>query len=105
MAAVVALWLPGCARRDSLQITAVEAQLLTQLARDPFVRIDYKQREEDGYLTIRTVQGNTTRYYRLMPANDGGAPLVIRWLDEAQALPVAWSEDHLGTGPRWRGPR
>lgn len=105
LAALTVMLSTGCDRRAALQVSVAEAELLEQLTRDPFVRIDYKQREEDGYLTIRTAQGNTTRYYRLMPANDGGGPLVIRWLDESQSLPVAWSEDHLGTGPRWRGPR
>lgn len=103
--ALLVLCSTGCAWRKPEPPTAAEAQLLQQLTRDPFVRIDYQVREEDGYLTVRTSQGNVTRNYRLMPANDSGGPLVIRWMDEAQVLPVAWSEDQLGTGPKWRGPR
>ncbi len=101
---LVALFTASCARQAPPP-TAVEAQLLEQLTRDPFVVIDYQHREEDGYLTVHTRQGKIYRIYRLMPANDGGGPLVIRWLDESQVLPVAWSEDRLGTGPQWRGPR
>ncbi len=95
----------GCAWRKPEPPTAAEAQLLAELTRDPFIRVEYQVREEDGYLTVRTAQGNVSRTYRLMPANDSGGPLVIRWMDEAQVLPVAWSEDQLGTGPKWRGPR
>ena len=101
---LMVLFTAGCARQAPPP-TAPEAQLLEQLTRDPFVVIDYQHREEDGYLTVRTRQGKVTRMYRLMPANDGGGPLVIRWLDESQVLPVAWSEDRLGTGPQWRGHR
>ncbi len=99
------LAISGCARTSPalVVVTAEERQLMTQLTRDPFVVIKSSVREEDGYVTIRTQQGNVVAYYRLMPAGDANPELTIRRLDEQLHLPVAWSEDHLGTGPADRG--
>lgn len=92
----------GCAGRAEVQVSAAEQQLLDGLTRDPFVRIEALTREEDGYLNVRTGQGSTIAYYRLMPAGDGKDDLVVRRVDEAQELPVVWT-DGIGTGPERRG--
>jgi hypothetical protein len=95
----------ACAWRpvQPVVLTAEEEQLLVGLTRDPFVVVVGREREEDGFLTLRTMQGRVPVAYRFMPANDSGAPLVIRRIDDRQQLPVAWSEDQLGTGPQPRG--
>ena len=94
----------GCMERKVEKPTAAEQQLIVQLTRDPFVRVESLLREEDGWLTVRTAQGSEVILYRLMPANDGGGPLTIRRVDSDQVLPVAWSDDErLGTGPQPRG--
>ena len=95
----------GCARSAArpVVLTAEEHVLMTQLTRDPFVISESMIREEDGFVTVRTRQGNAVAFYRLMPANDAKTELSIRRLDEQLRLQVAWSEDHLGTGPAPRG--
>jgi hypothetical protein len=97
--------LASCARSAAppVVLSAEEQVLITQLSRDQFVVVRSMLREEDGYLTLRTQQGNTVAYYRLMPANDAKTELSIRRLDEELRLQIAWSEDHLGTGPAPRG--
>lgn len=99
------LLLAGCARSSGpvAVLTAEERQLVVQLTRDPFVIVDATTREDDGYVTLRTRQADTIAYYRLMPTGDAKPELVIRRLDEQLHLPVAWSEDQLGTGPAPRG--
>lgn len=102
LAVLAVLAASGCASRAELQISAAEQMLLDGLTRDPFVRVEALTREEDGYLNVRTGQGGTTVYYRLMPAGDGTDDLVVRRVDEAQELPVTWTEG-IGTGPAQRG--
>lgn len=94
--------LGGCSSRVVPKLTAPEQQLLDSLTRDPFVRVIAFTREEDGFVTVHTGQGNTEAYYRLMPAGDGREDLVVRRVDEAQELPVVWT-DGIGTGPAPRG--
>jgi hypothetical protein len=102
---IAIILLASCARSVAppVVLSAEEKVLITQLARDQFVVVQSMLREEDGYLTLRTQQGYTVAYYRLMPANDAKSELSIRRLDEALRLQIAWSEDHLGTGPSPRG--
>jgi hypothetical protein len=103
--ALILLGSSACAWRPvkPVVLTAEEEQLLVGLVRDPFIVIVGREREDDGFLTLRTMQGRIPVAYRFMPANDSGAPLVIRRIDDRQHLPVAWSEDQLGTGPQPRG--
>lgn len=91
----------GCARTAAppVVLTEPERVLMTQLTRDPFIITESMIREDDGFITVRTRQGNTVAYYRLMPATDAKTDLSIRRLDEQLRLQIAWSEDHLGTGP------
>jgi hypothetical protein len=104
LAALIALApaLGGCSSRVQPKLTAAEQQLLDSLTRDPFVRVVATTREEDGFLTVHTGQGSTDAYYRFMPAGDGKDDLVVRRVDEAQELPVTWTEG-IGTGPAQRG--
>ena len=103
--AIAIVLLAGCARSVAppVVLSAEEKVLITQLSRDQFVVVQSMLREEDGYITLRTQQGYTVAYYRLMPANDAKSELSIRRLDEALRLQIAWSEDHLGTGAPPRG--
>ena len=94
--------LGGCGKRPEAAVTPVEQKLIDGLTRDQFVRVESITREEDGWLSIRTGQGSTTVYYRLMPAADGQTELVARRVDEAQELPVVWTVG-IGTGPEPRG--
>jgi hypothetical protein len=105
LAALILLGVSACAWRPAkpVVLTAEEEQLLIGLTRDPFVVVIGREREEDGFLTLRTMQGRVPVAYRFMPANDSGAPLVIRRIDDRQQLPVAWSEDQLGTVLQPRG--
>lgn len=91
----------GCARSGAppVVLTEEERVLMTQLTRDPFIISESMIREDDGFVTVRTRQGDTVAYYRLMPATDAKTELSIRRLDEQLRLQVTWSEDHLGTGP------
>ena len=91
----------SCARSTArpVVLTDQERVLMTQLTRDPFVIPESMIREDDGFVTVRTRQGNTVAYYRLLPATDAKTDLSIRRLDEQLRLQIAWSEDHLGTGP------
>ena len=91
----------GCARSGALPVVLTEEErvLMTQLTRDPFIISESMIREDDGFVTVRTRQGDTVAYYRLMPATDAKTELSIRRLDEQLRLQVTWSEDHLGTGP------
>ena len=102
---VCVVLLASCARSagQPVVLSKEEQVLVTQLARDQFVVVHSMLREEDGFVTLRTQQGDTVAYYRLMPANDAQTVLSIRRLDEELRLKVAWSEDRLGTGPAPRG--
>ena len=91
----------GCSRLIQPTLTPVEHDLIAELTRDPFLRVRSILREEDGYLTVTTTQGDTTVHYRLMPATDGGE-ILIRHLDEQQELPVVWTGD-IGTRAPRRG--
>ena len=95
----------GCARSGALPVVLTEEErvLMTQLTRDPFIISESMIREDDGFVTVRTRQGDTVAYYRLMPATDAKTELSIRRLDEQLRLQVTWSEDHLGTGAPPRG--
>ena len=96
------LLLTGCAHRPPAVPTPAERLLLDGLTRDPFVQVDNMVREEDGYLSVRTRQGNVIASYRFMPADDSVSTLVIRRIDERQELPVVWTPG-VGTGPEPRG--
>ena len=98
----VALLLAGCAQRPPAVPTPAERVLLEGLTRDPFVQVDSIVREDDGYLSVRTRQGNVSASYRLMPADDSVTTLVIRRIDERQELRVVWTPG-VGTGPEPRG--
>ena len=96
------LLLAGCAQRPPAVPTPAERVLLDGLTRDPFVQVDSIVRDDDGFLTIRTRQGNVIASYRFMPADDAATTLVIRRIDERQELPVVWTPG-VGTGPEPRG--
>ena len=91
----------SCARSTALPVVLNDQErvLMTQLTRDQFVIPESMVREDDGFVTVRTRQGDTVAYYRLMPASDAKTDLSIRRLDEQLRLQIAWSEDRLGTGP------
>ncbi len=94
--------LAGCAPpRAPVVYTELERQLLTQLTRDPFIVVQAVTREADGFITVRTLQGDTVAWYRLMPAEGADTPQ-LRRVDDRQTLSVAWT-DELGTGPAPRG--
>ena len=95
----------GCARSGALPVVLTEEErvLMTQLTRDPFIISESMIREDDGFVTVRTRQGDTVAYYRLMPSTDAKTELSIRRIDEQLRLQIAWSEDRLGTGAPPRG--
>jgi hypothetical protein len=96
------LALAGCAQRPPAVLTADERVLLDGLTRDQFIQVDSVVREDDGFLTLRTRQGNVMASYRFMPADDSALTLTIRRIDERQELPVVWTPG-VGTGPERRG--
>jgi hypothetical protein len=98
----VSLVLAGCAQRPPAVLTAEERVLLDGLTRDPFIQVDSTVREDDGFLTVRTRQGNVIGSYRFMPSDDAVNTLSIRRIDERQELPVVWTPG-VGTGPERRG--
>lgn len=105
--ALLTVLLVGCASRTASQVKLSEAEqtLIAELTRDSFIRVEAISRDDDGFVTLRTSQGRTTAWYRLMPTALGIDTLVVRRIDDRQELPVAWSEDQVGTGPAPRGIR
>jgi hypothetical protein len=108
--ACACLALIGCTRTDPVDIaaqrgvtvTAEERTLLQQLARDPFHRILWIDRDDEQRLLVRTQQGNDQASYLLMPGHDGTTVLAIRRVGDEQMLPTT-IDDRVGTGPEPRG--
>lgn len=79
--------------------SAEEQVLLSRLARDPFMVIEFWERDESHHLVVTTGQGRERVRYVFKPTQIGEKTLTIHRINDRSVLEVGES-DQLGTGPQ-----
>lgn len=79
--------------------SAEEQVLLARLARDPFMIIEFWERDENHHLVVTTAQGRERIRYVFKPTQIDDKSLAIHRINDRSVLEVSES-DQLGTGPQ-----